>query len=144
MSDFFDSSVVIGVIVADCPEHADCLKAWNASEHKVIYSHALLETFCQLTGGRLGKAVSPDVAAESITRNFSRPEVLLLTLSPEEIMEHLGEARKQGVRGGAVYDYMHLCAARKGRAKRIFTLNKRHFLAIAPDLAERMIDPTED
>lgn len=36
-------------------------------------------------------------------------------------------ARAHGVRGGAVYDYMHLVAARKGKADVLFTLNLSDF-----------------
>ncbi|MGC1480747.1 MAG: PIN domain-containing protein [Chthoniobacterales bacterium] len=143
MSNFFDSSVVIGLIFADCAEHADCLKAWNGCSDRVVYSHALLETFCQLTGGRLGEPVPPDVATESIALNLERTGVRVLPLETEELLEHLGYARRHGVRGGAVYDYMHLCVARKAGADRIFTLNKRHFTAIAPDLARKILHPQE-
>ena len=35
------------------------------------------------------------------------------------------------VRGGAVYDYLHLVAARKAGVERIVTLDLRHFRALA-------------
>lgn len=143
MGDFFDSSVIIGVILADCPEHTDCAKAWAAATDKVIYSHGLLETFCQLTGGRLGEPVPPDAAAESIARNIERNQIRVITFETAEMLEHLAKARRHGVRGGAVYDYMHLCVARKAGVERIFTLNKRHFIAITPDLAPKILHPAE-
>lgn len=143
MSDFFDSSVIIGMIFADCPEHAGCAKAWTSSSHKVVYSHGLLETFCQLTGGRLGEPLPPDMAAKSIALNVNSEGVQVLTLEAEEVLDFLGNARRHGVCGGAVYDYMHLCVARKAGADRIFTLNKRHFTAIAPDLTPKILHPEE-
>lgn len=143
MSDFFDSSILIGVIFADCPEHDDCVNVWTRSEEKIVYSHGLLETFCQLTGGRLAEPVPADVATESIVRNVQQKSVRVVSFEPAELWEHLGATRRVGVRGGAVYDYMHLCAARKAGAERIFTLNKRHFAAIAPDLAPKILHPSD-
>jgi hypothetical protein len=34
------------------------------------------------------------------------------------------------VRGGGIYDYLHLVAARKAKAARIYTLNLSNFRAI--------------
>ena len=143
MSNFFDSSVLIGVIFANCPEHEDCVKAWKGSEEKVMYGHGLLETFCQLTGGRLAEPVPPDIATESIARNVQGNHVNVINFETTELLGHLGKARRVGVRGGAVYDYMHLCAARKAGTERIFTLNKRHFMAIAPDMTPKIFHPSE-
>jgi len=142
VSDFFDSSVLIGVIHADCIEHTACAWAWNKSAARIIYGHALLETFSQLTGGRLGIAVPPDMAIEAITRNVSSSQVDIIDFPAKETLRLLKQAGHFGARGGAVYDYMHLCAARKAGAERIFTLNKRHFIALAPDLISRIRHPS--
>ena len=143
MSDFFDSSVLIGLIFEDCPEHIDCVKAWTGSADKVMYSHGILETFSQLTGGRLAAPVPPDVATESIARNLQQNRVDVIEFEATEVLELLEKTRRMGVRGGAVYDYMHLCAARKVGAERIFTLNKRHFTAIALDLIPKIFHPSD-
>jgi len=143
MSDFFDSSVLVGVIFADCPEHADCFHAWKNSAERFVYSHGLLETFSQLTGGRLGTPIAPDVAAQLISRNVKQSRVHVVSLDPDELLENLEKTRHVGVRGGAIYDHMHLCAARKVEADRIFTLNKRHFMAIAPTLSLKILHPAE-
>jgi predicted nucleic acid-binding protein len=143
MADYFDSSVLIGVIFGDCPEHEICAKVWNISDHRAVYSHGLLETFCQLTGGRLGTPVLPDDAAESIALTVEQGQVSVIGFDLSELLKYMRESRKLGVRGGAVYDYMHLCAARKAGADRIFTLNKRHFMAIAPDLAPKIFHPAD-
>jgi predicted nucleic acid-binding protein len=34
------------------------------------------------------------------------------------------------VRGGAVYDYLHLVAARKSGAEAVVTLDRKHFAAL--------------
>jgi len=40
-------------------------------------------------------------------------------------------AKQHGVRGGAVYDFMHRVAARKADAKVLFTLNLTDFQALS-------------
>jgi hypothetical protein len=42
--------------------------------------------------------------------------VELIQFSGREILTLMENARRRGVRGGAVYDYMHVCAARKAGA----------------------------
>jgi len=37
--------------------------------------------------------------------------------------------KTRGVRGGAIYDYLHLVAARKSGAKKFYTLNLSDFLS---------------
>jgi hypothetical protein len=46
-----------------------------------------------------------------------------------------------GARGGAVYDMLHLQAARRCRANRILTINLRHFQTFAPDLKHSIALP---
>ncbi|MDZ4789206.1 MAG: hypothetical protein SH807_09725 [Blastochloris sp.] len=69
--------------------------------------------------------------------------VELIPFSPEKIVDFIKQSSKCNVRGGAICDYMHLCAARHVGVDRIFTLNKRHFLAIAPDLAPKIFHPSD-
>ena len=92
----------------------------------VIHAHALLETFSTLTGGRLGIRVDADLAAR-LLRESIRPRVKIILLTEEELFDCLDHARKHGVRGGAVYDYMHLVAARKAAVETILTLNLSDF-----------------
>jgi predicted nucleic acid-binding protein len=40
-----------------------------------------------------------------------------------------------------IYDALLLACARKANADRIYTWNLRHFRALAPDLAERIVAP---
>jgi replicative DNA helicase len=101
MADFFDSSVLIGLLLADCPEHAACAEAWMRSSERVVCSHGLLETFSQLTGGRLGDAVPPDAASESITRTMRAGLVRVMVFDSEELFSHLESTRRVGARGGA-------------------------------------------
>jgi hypothetical protein len=82
----------------------------------------LLETFSTLTGGKLGVRVTPDLASQMISETIL-PRVIVTELTAAEIMTAISAAQSLGVRGGCVYDYMHLSAAKKSQASVIYTLN---------------------
>jgi predicted nucleic acid-binding protein len=73
--------------------------------------------------------VDSDVAAKMIRESIV-PCVAFVELTVEEIIAAQSNARKKGVRGGGVYDYMHLVAARKAKAEMLYTLNLDDFRSI--------------
>lgn len=125
MSAFLDSSVLVAALASDEIKHAECL-ALLLKGGNCIYSHALLETFSTLTGGKLGVRVTPDLAVQMLSETIL-PRVSVIELSSADIIASLGIAQSRGVRGGCVYDYMHLVAAKKGGASVIYTLNMDDF-----------------
>jgi predicted nucleic acid-binding protein len=97
-----------------------------------VYAHAFLETFSTLTGGKLGVKVDADLAAQ-LLRETVLPRVRVVELGIEEVLDALRLARKHGVRGGAVYDFTHLVAARKAGTALIYTLNMADFQSLHRD-----------
>lgn len=128
MSVLLDSSVLVAALSSDEDWHAECL-ALLLQGQGVIYSHALMETFTTLTGGKLGSRISADFAAQLLSQTV-RPRVQVIELNADELLEALQQARQHGVRGGAVYDYAHLVAARKAGVEMIYTLNLSDFQAL--------------
>jgi predicted nucleic acid-binding protein len=126
MSALLDSSVLVAALASDEPKHPECL-ALLLKGGNSIYSHALLETFSTLTGGKLGIRVSPDLAARMLSETVI-PRVRVIELSHAEMMAALGTAQSRGLRGGAVYDFTHLVAAKKGDASVIYTLSLNDFM----------------
>lgn len=126
---FLDTSVLLASLDPDEPHHAACDRVLAAGGHQ-IYGHALAETFSVLTGGRQGRRVGPAVAARLIQESVL-PFVQVQALSGKDLMQALAACEARGVRGGAVYDWLHLAAARKARAEVLLTLDRRDFLAIA-------------
>ncbi len=57
------------------------------------------------------------------------PKLSNILLDESDLLAAFEEAEIRGVRGGAVYDYLHLIAARKAGAKRFYTLNLSDFLS---------------
>jgi predicted nucleic acid-binding protein len=105
------------------------------SGRRFFLAYALTEIFSTLTGGRLGFRILASDAA-SLLRQQVAPKVRSVLLEAEEILSTFEEAEARGVRGGAIYDCLHLVAARKAGAKKFHTLNLGDFL-----LSQRPGDP---
>lgn len=128
MTGFLDTSVLLASLDADESHHAACDKLVSAGGHGV-YSHALAETFSILTGGRERRRLSPALAARLIEQSVL-PYVRPVSLSGTDLMAALRECEARGVRGGAVYDWLHLAAAREAGADTLYTLDTRDFQAL--------------
>src|ERR1700726_5017875 len=125
MSAALDSSILIAALIDAERHHAECGELLDhPGTH--IYAHALSEVYSILTGGRLGFRVSAEIAAQLLEQSVL-PNVEVITLSARELIAGLNEAPSRGVRGAAIYDYLHLVAARKAKARRIYTLNASNF-----------------
>ena len=127
MKDHVDSSVLVAAVVDSEKHHAACLALLQKGGLQA-HSHALVETFSTLTGGRNLPRVSAAVAAE-ILETTVLPRVKTVQLSARAIIQAMKEAEARGVRGGAIYDYLHLVAARGEKAHRIYTLDGSNFLS---------------
>ena len=127
MKSAVDSSVIIAAINPDDPDHGSCAALFAAGA-RAAYSHALTETFSTLTGGRLGFRLPPSQAA-GIIRDQLKPRLNLVSLDETDLITAFEEAESRGIRGGAIYYYLHLFAARKAGAKTFITLNQSDFLA---------------
>ena len=129
MSLLLDTSVVIASIDGDEPHHAACDRLLAAGGHR-LYAHALVETFSILTGSRQGRRLRPALAVELIETSVL-PFVDLVHLTGKETMAAIADTERRGVRGGAVYDWLHLAAARKAGVEALLTLDVRDFQALA-------------
>lgn len=129
MSALLDTSVVLASLDADEPHHAACDKLLAAGGHK-LYLHGLAEIFSILTGGRQGRRLRAR-AAQGLIEDSVLPFVQLCALSGRDVLAALAECEARGVRGGAIYDFLHLCAARKAGIARIITLDVRSFQAFS-------------
>ena len=127
MSACIDSSVLVAAVVATEKYHAECDALLDA-KGTAIYAHGLVEVFNTLTGGRKPFRM-PAAAAVSVIEDDYAPYLSIINLTPSEILCAMRECESRGVRGGAIFDYLHLAAARKAKAAQFYTLNIAHFRA---------------
>lgn len=130
MSDYLDSSVIIAALVDSQPHHEECAEALAAGG--MTSSHALAEAYSILSGRlRLNAQTVSDV----LLHNTKKLKIVDLTWT--EYSRLLAESPKQGIRGGAIFDALHVAAARKASAKRLLTLDQ-DFYSFAPDLIHHL------
>ena len=124
-----DTSVILASLDPDEPAHAACDRLVARGGH-CLYVHALAESFSILTGGQRTRKLDADTALRLLDESVM-PFVRTVALTGKDVLAALRDARARGVRGGAVYDYLHLVAARKAGVGRLITLDLRHFQALA-------------
>lgn len=124
-----DSSVLLASLLEAEPRHDACSALLLQGGH-AIYVHGLAEVFSTLTGGAQGWRIDAELAHRLLHESVM-PYVNTVTLDAQGVMAALAQARSHGVRGGAVYDYLHLVAARHCGAEALVTLDVKHFSALA-------------
>ena len=140
MIEFFDTTVLVAAMVEDESRHEACARALEAADNGHASLHSLGECYATLTGGRLGVQIPASDAVRLIHYNLHE-RLSFVSLSSAEYFRLLDHAGPAGARGGAIYDLLLLACARKANADRIYTLNERHFAALAPDLATHIATP---
>lgn len=123
-----DSSILVAALHAQQAHHEACFDLLDGRDLWML-SHAVTETFSSLTGGRLGQRLPASVVARALKESIL-PTLGSIVLDAAEIVTALEEAERRGVRGGAVYDFLHLVAARKAGASKFYTLNTSDFASI--------------
>lgn len=118
MNQYWDSSAL--VLAAGDP----ILRRRLATERGFSRLHALAEVFSTLTGG-LTHRLSAD-AALAIVENLSL-DLEFVDLTRDEILTGLRSAKRKGVRGGRVHDYLHVLAAEKAAVQRILSSDRNDF-----------------
>jgi len=128
MKAYWDSSALVQTL-ADSP-----LQLRLKRERGFTRQHALAETFSALTGNPVTRIDTED-AAEFVAALARSLDFVELTAG--EVLAALKTARKKGVRGGRVHDYLHAVAAEKSGAGTILTLDKHDFAGLTPLVIEQ-------
>jgi predicted nucleic acid-binding protein len=127
MTFFIDTSILVAAAVDVEAHHAACDRLLDQGGVG-MYAHGLVETFNTLTGGRRNFRLGAGTVSDLIETDYI-PFLEITTLIPAEILRSMRECETRGVRGGAIFDYLHLVAARKAKATRLYTLNVSNFRA---------------
>ena len=70
-----------------------------------------------------------------------RDILFVVSLTTDEALDAINLFMERGLTGGMLYDALVVAGARKMKAERIYTLNKKHFDLVAPDLVPRIVLP---
>lgn len=127
MSYLIDSSVWVSAMVEDENWHSQSSDLMDRPDCKV-YVHAVSEVFSTLTGGRKGFRMPPNLVIQLLKEDYL-PCVEIISMEISEILESFSECQGRGITGGAIYDYLHLVAARMHNVEVLYTLNLSHFRA---------------
>ena len=128
---FLDSSVLLASLDPEEAHHAVGDRLLSAGGHPMYaHAHALAESFSVLTGGREGRRFSAQSVAALMEKGLL-PYVAPQTLTGKDFIDAMRAAHHRGGGGGAIYDWLHLAAARKARAEMFFILSLRDFQALA-------------
>lgn len=95
------------------------------NEGGITRTHALAEVFSAPTSGNLAFRLDADAAAETIENLAADLE--FIDLSARETLLALRHARKRGVRGARVHDFLHAVAAEKSGVAELLTLDRKDF-----------------
>lgn len=131
----FDTSVLVAALLQQHPHHAIAFPQLQAvhegSSHGHITTHGLAELYATLTAlplkPRLHPADVQRLIQQSILSHFT-----LIPLSPQDYQDAINLTVTKSLSSGAIYDALHLIGARTANCTYLYTLNLRHFRALAP------------
>jgi len=133
---FLDTSVLVAALVQDHPHHGPAVALLVATKAKEIQAcisaHALAELYAVLTRTPFSPPIYPAEARQMIEQTVL-PLADVVALSATEYRRVMAECADAGWTGGAIYDAIHLRAARKAGCERLYTFNVRHFRALASE-----------
>jgi predicted nucleic acid-binding protein len=141
---YTDTSVVVARTLSNHLHHANAVQLFRQLRAQrwtpVISTHGLAEVYSVLTRLPTLQRVSAAEASHMIQENLLR-HFEIQALGKADYAEIVRSCSAQGWIGGAVYDAIHIHAARKAGCERVYTFNLSDFRRIAPDLHDRILSP---
>jgi predicted nucleic acid-binding protein len=132
---FLDTSVLVAAVVKQHENHPRAYavldRVQSGKDEGFVSAHSLAELYAVLTKAPVPFRHTPEQALLSIEENVVK-HFKVAGLTGNDYTTLLREAALAGIQGGTVYDAVLLKCAAKTAAEKIFTLNLRHFQAIAP------------
>jgi predicted nucleic acid-binding protein len=139
---FLDTSVLVASVVKQHRDHERSFalldRVQSGRDKGVISAHSLAESYATLTKLPPPFRHSPEQALLSIEENILK-HFQTAELSGQDYAAILREAAAARIQGGTIYDAVLLKSAAQANADKIFTLNLRHFQAVAPPELLRII-----
>jgi predicted nucleic acid-binding protein len=130
-----DTSVLVAAVQSWHEEHERSLAAVaRALEDPpvVVPVHVLLEAYSVLTRMPKPRRLSPESAFILLDRTL-RDKAEVKGLDGQAAFDLLQTFQDRDIAGGAVYDALIATVALRAGARKLLTLNRRHFERVAPD-----------
>src|SRR5437867_11203023 len=135
MKVLLDTSVLVAAVVAKHDSHARALavlgRVQGEKDEGFVAGHGLAEMYAVLTKLPIPFRHSPEQALLSIEENVIK-HFKISTLTGRDYTSLIREAAMSGTQGATIYDAVLLKSANKSNPDRIYTLNLKHFQALAP------------
>ncbi len=138
---YLDTSILIAALDEMNPHSKICGLIISRANKKntFISQHSLAEFYNVLSARRFSAYFThAEILAiiDDLTRNIS-----LVSMDGDDYLTIITSAARNGIRGGAVYDAIHMYAAQKAQADNIYTLNEKDFIRVMPELAGKVRQP---
>ena len=145
MKVLLDTSVLVSSVVNAHGDHIRSFAVLNRIQTGIdegfVAAHTLAEIYAVLTKFPPPSRHTPEQALLSIEENVFK-HFKITALGANDYVALLRESALAGIQGGTIYDAILMRAAIKADVERIFTLNLRHFHAVAPThLRPRLFSP---
>ena len=145
MKVFLDTSVLVAAVLQQHDAHARAFAVLagiqNGKNEGFVSAHSLAEMYAILTKLPAPFRHSPEQALLSIEENVIK-HFNISSLTGGDYTSLIREAALSGIQGGTVYDATLLKTAGKADVDQIYTLNLKHFQAVAPkDVAALLSTP---
>ncbi len=135
MKVFLDTNVLLAAVLEKHAAHERAFavleRVQNGKDEGFVSSHSLAELYANLTKLPPPFRHSPEQALLSIEENIFK-YFKISSLTGGDYGALIREAALAGILGGTIYDAVLLKCARKAGVDQIYTLNLKHFEAVAP------------
>ncbi|MCP3981238.1 MAG: type II toxin-antitoxin system VapC family toxin [bacterium] len=123
-----DTSVIVAALLAWHESHGPALDSLIDAFDGVLVvpAPALAEAYSVMTRLPAPHRLAPADAYELLSGSFEA-RASVVSLTGKDSWRFLRETAGRGVAGGSTYDALILACARKARAKRVLTLDRRDF-----------------
>ena len=145
MKVLLDTNVLVAAVIKQHEFHERSFsvldRVQTGKDEGIVSAHSLTEMYSILTRLPAPFRHAPEQALLSIEENVLK-HFKTISLAGNEYSALLREAAGSGIQGGAIFDALHLKAAAKAQVERIYTMNLKHFQAIAPlEIAQKLSAP---
>ncbi len=134
MKVFLDTSVLVAAMLEEHEAHERAFtvleRVQSGTDEGVLSGHSLAEVYAVLTRIPAPSRHTPEQALLSIEENLVK-YFKISSLTGADYAALIREAAMTGIQGGTVYDAVLLRSAENAGADRIYTLNLKHFQAVA-------------